>query len=261
MKHNLFTLDEVSSFLNNTKNALSGGATAIKIATQLVNVVSSKSSRGFATSVSGKIFALIKFLNISYPYDLEIALKTWNTNFLTLGFNIEAPEAWSEKVNNENVPDIFGKFYVSSNFLINLWSNLIVALSLVFGFLILYLFEWLSKKESLFKFRASYQNFLWAQNYSLYGDLVYYTIIEYESIHFDWSLSFISFIIGVVLLVCLFGSFYFHLRLIYRYQQARKNNDPEVLKNLVRRNEDSSVLFGDFKDDSFLSNLFFFGFS
>ena len=233
-------------------------------ATQASNVVSKGRGISLSAAISGKIFSQIKYMNISYSGELEVALLTWMTSFVSLGLTPDLPESIVEKIPDRPVPYVFEKYEVPSSFLINFWEDLGVVVFVIVVWLLLKGAECLmspkqgSKIGSLVrKFRVIVQNFLITAFYGVYGDLVMFSIIEYRTLVFGWNLSLLSFIISVVFLMIMFISFWYQMKLLVTYQKLKKQ-DQSLLEEFIKKHEGNQVLFKDFKDYSLAPQLFIF---
>ena len=247
------------------ENLGKGTQTAGSAAAQVVSALASGSPGGVMISVAGRIFSLIKYLNISRSNQLENALQNWKSNFIPIDFDFILPSKVEENVVYRPVPEIFAKRDTKSSFLINCWDT-VMFLCLI---LIIYLFLQLALKvtnqeNKVFRVLKSLiigvQNFLLTQLYALYGDIVFYVVLEFRSFKFEeWS-SDLSFSIAVVLIIVMFLSFAFHLSLLYNYQKAKlKAKNPAhklALRKYQKEHQGVRLLFGDFKDNSLIQQAF-----
>ena len=240
-------------------------------ATQATNLISKGRAISLSAAISGKIFSQIKYLNISYSGELEVALLTWLTSFVSLGLTPNMPESMIEEIPNRHVPYVFEKYDIPSSFLENFWENLGVIIFFTALWLLLKGAEHLispKKKPRIAsltrRVRVMVQNFLITVLYGVYGDLIMFSIIEYRTLVFGWNLSLISFIISVILLLIMFVSFWHQTKLLITYQKFKKqdqsapNNSPKLLEEFTKKHEGSQVLFKDFKDYSLAPQLFIF---
>jgi len=107
-----------------TTAAITSSQTAAKAATQAVNALTAGSPSGVSAAVGGKIFSNVKFLNISYSKELEEALGSWGSSFISLGLTPDMPGSVKDKIPEGSVPYVFEKREIPSSFLINFWENL-----------------------------------------------------------------------------------------------------------------------------------------
>jgi len=171
------------------------------------------------------------------------------------------PESTEDKIPERHVPYVFAKYNVPSSFLINFWENLGI---IVFVTVLWLLFKgmeltFVSKSKAwiiIRKTRVFIQNFLITALFGVYGDLVLYSLVEYRSFVFGWNLSLLSFLFSVILLIAMFASFWYQIRLLMNYQKIK--NQKEDLEKFTKANEGSQVLFKDMKDYSLAPQLFLF---
>ncbi len=248
-----------------------GTTAAAKGMTQAVSAVSSGGSAGATAAISGKVFSNIKFLNISYSSELENALETWNPNYLSVGVNGDMPGDMEKRFVNASVPYIFAKHQINSCFLVNFWEPLMVLVILVFLFLIVLLLDWLisywkKDKKSLqyriiTRVKVMILNFLIVQLYGMYGDVVFYALIEFQNQRLLPGLNLLSvFAIVIVSGAMIFG-FFLHINLLKRYQNVKRNfgGNAETKQQFdawIKDHAGIQVIFSDFKDYSLVHQSF-----
>ena len=256
------------------ESASKGTSAAAKGMTQVVSAVSSGSSTGATAAISGKVFSNIKYINISYSNELENALTTWNPNYFSLGFNTDMPDSLEKRFVNASVPYVFAKNHVNSCFLVNFWEPLMMLLILV-GFLVVILvLDWVvSQKKNLNKKSLGYKiilrakvmilNFLIVQLYGLYGDVVFYAFIDFQTTQPTAGLNLLSLFSILFLATAMLFGFFLHINLLKRYQNVKRHygGNPETkqhLENWLNDHEGIQVIFGDFKDSSLGCQSFLF---
>jgi len=238
---------------------------------QVVNVISKGSSISLSASIASKIFSQIKYFDISYSEELQVALLTWSSNFVSLGLTPNLPDSTLEEILSRYVPSVFEKYDVSSSFLINFWESLGVIIFaavswMVFkGLEILFISQQKAQFASLSRnIRVMAQNFLISTLYGCYGDIVLFSLIEYRSFVFGWNLSLLSFIFSIILWIAMFISFWYQVNLLLNYQRIKKqdqcssNESQKQLEKFAKANEGSQVLFKDFQDYSLTPQLYLF---
>jgi len=241
--------------------------------TQAVSAVSSGSSIGASAAISGKVFSNIKFINISYSNDLDNALATWKSNYFTLGFDIEIPRKLEKRFVNGSLPCVFAKHDVNSCFLINFWEPLVMLLLLILFFVVVLGLDWIIGKWKKDKKSLQYRiitrikvmilNFLIVQLYGMYGDIVFYGILEFRSTQVTAGINFFSCVVAVLLLVAMILGFFLHIHLLKRYQNVKRNfgqnqETKQYFNKFLADHEGIQVIFGDFKDQSLIHQSFLF---
>jgi len=247
---------------SSTSKTIESSQTASRAVTQVVNTLTSGSPSGVSTAFGGKIFSNVKFLNISYSLQLEDALASWGSDFISLGLTPDMPNSVQQQIPQEPVPYVFEKHDVPSSFLINFWESLGML------FLVLLIFgaakglEWVSSVMKIkcpppaviAAVRAFVQNFVFAQLYSVYGDILLFSILEFREPNFSTSWSRLSFFSALILLCLMLILLPVHLLLIRNYQKVKSNQ--EALSQFVDNNKGSFIIFNDFKDYSFTRQSF-----
>lgn len=235
-------------------------------------MLASGSSRGIASIIGSKIFLYIQFLNITYSDELEIALESYLASPITLGFSINFPNEEKALAKSGPVPYVFAKREVPATFLLNFWDDLMVVLivmGLLFTFWTFELLYWnIDQKDAFYHIlrtlRMFTQNFFLTQLYSIFGDVVLFSILEYRVLNFDNGLAGGGFAVSFIFWLILFGTLAYHVYLVIKYQRIRKAaiqiKSLQTLDEFVRSKKSISVLFGEFKDQSILQQLVLFFF-
>jgi len=171
------------------------------------------------------------------------------------------PLTLENKITSHPVPYMFEKYDIVSSFLINFWENILFLLILTLLYLVARLFECaLSKFFTPKVVRVMVQNFIFTQLYSFYGDILFYSTIEYRSLDMSEGLSGLSFFASCILLIIMFLCFLSHFRLLKKYQQiklqAQNSGDMSSLDKFIESKNGLDVLFRDFKDKSLIYQSF-----
>jgi len=239
-------------------------------ATQASSVASRGSSISLSAAVSGRIFSQIKYLNISYSGELQVALETWLPSFVSLGLTPDMPDGMISKIPNHHVPYVFEKYDVPSSFLRNFWESLGIVIFAAVLWMLFHGIELILDPQGrpkmasfIRKARIVIQNFLFIALYGVYGDLVMFSIVEYRTFAFGWNLSLLSFIVSILMLIAMFLSFWYQTKLLINYQKIKKQDQQtspnnKALEKFMKKHEGSQVIFKDFKDYSIAPQLFLF---
>jgi len=245
-----------------TSKTIESSQTASRAVTQVVNALTAGGSSGVSTAFGGKIFSNVKFLNISYSLQLEDALASWGSDFISLGLTPDMPNSVQQQIPEEPVPYVFEKRDVPSSFLRNFWASLGMLFFVLMIFAVAKSLEWFSRSRKipylshaiLGGVRAYIQNFAFAQLYSVYGDILLFSILEFREPNFSTSWSRFSFFGALFLLCLMFVLLPLHIFLIRNYQKFKSN--PEALSQFVDNHKGNFVAFNDFKDCSFVRQSF-----
>ena len=225
---------------------------AVSASAKLIN---SASALGFSFGISGRIFMNIKYLNISYSHDLEVALETWQSSYLSLGLNFELPQSLKGKIETKNLPDVFQKRRLGSSFLENSWPNTILLLSLFVIFLIFKLIAITTHMGRITQpLRHAFENFMLSQIYDMLGDVLLYAVLEYQTFSFHPNLTLLSIFLCILFTILILGCLTFYCQTLKKCRGLLKKikQQPDQKERLQSQFEKdhagSRVLFEDFKD-------------
>ncbi len=184
------------------------------------------------------------------------------------------PAKMERRFVNASVPYVFKKHGVNSCFLINFWEPLVMLLILILFLVVVLGLDWvivgkcMKKKNSLqsriiTRVKVMVLNFLIVQLYGMYGDIVFYGVIEFRTTQVKAGINFLSSAAVVILLVAMILGFFLHWNLLKRYQNIKRNFGAETetkqyLDRFLADNEGIQVIFGDFKDQSLIHQSFLF---
>jgi len=258
-------------YTNTTGEILGAAQAGTKAASQVANLLSSGSPAGISAGVSGKIFSNIKYLNITYSDELEQALLTWDKDLISLGFELDLPGKVDGMLKDEPLPYNFEKYEVRSSFLANNWQNILMLLVIIGIYVLARGIQWFAKSQNVKYFnvfraiRIMIQNFLLTQLYGVYGDLIFFCVLDWRSVDKNISLSDISLTISCFMMIVLIVNLVLHYKLLKKYQRVRlkaleTNNDDE-LEDFKKDHEGNQVLFRDFKDQNLNQQMFLFYFT
>ena len=79
-----------------------------------------------------KMLPYIRYMEIDYPYKLELLLDSSNSTLVSFSFGIEVPHSVSDKFTKVPLPGKFDKYQLHSSFVVNYWQNL-TSFAIVFG--------------------------------------------------------------------------------------------------------------------------------
>lgn len=255
-----------------TDEVINGIQMAVNIATKVAVALSPGSSIGITITVAGKIFSNIKYLNISYSQELNKALQTWTSDFLSLGFTIDFPDSIERHIPEASVPYVFEKYEVPASFLLNLYQQLVIFLSITGFFIVMKGLEQLllkfNKKSIVYSgvktVRISSQNFLLTGMYGVCGDIVLYSTLEYRSLRIADGIGSVSLVLSGLLLFLTVICFFLHIRLLFKSQRIKNQvfkddaQKEQAIEDFNKQNEGIEVLFGDFKNETIHQPAFLF---
>ena len=249
-----------SSSQNNVENAVGGMQVGAMAVTQVVTTLSSSSPGGIMIGVAGRIFFLVKFLNISRSREFEHALETWKSNFVPIDFNFIMPAKMEENIELRPLPEIFEKRGTPSSFLVNSWDNIVMLITLVLILISLRLLrKFISKGTKILgiikSLNVGVQNYLLTQLYAMYGDVIFYIILDLRALKLGHWSSVLSFPLTLIFLIIIIASFTLHFNILYNYQKIKKEaksaKNNEALLRYKEENKGFGLLFQEFNDEAF----------
>jgi len=224
---------------------------------KVYNALTKGGSSGFSAAVAGKIFSNIKYLDIGYSLELQEALKSWQSSFISTGLNLDPPQSLQENIPELGVPPAFEKYDVSSDFLINFWEGTVFLLIVIALFAVLRALEYCTNASKYIRSaRFMIQNLLYSQFYGMCGDIVLLSVLDYRSQDLENGFSSFGLILSATLLiitVIVLGSQFY---LLIRYQRLKNNQNAS--QKLLKESQGSLITFEDFKGTSLWKQSFLF---
>jgi len=273
-----FYLSENSTCLNSATalaNAKKATDTVVSVGIMLMNLASQGSQFSLSIAIMAKMFQYIKYLDINYPEGLVQVLKTWNSDFFSLNISPDPPSS----LDNENIykepPEVFEKYGVDPSFLLNYWQTFTFLL-IIFGCSLIIMGAEVTIKDRnklkclhkyIHKARMTLMNTSLIIFYNSFGDILFYSLIEYRSSKPHFNVSKISLIISILLFLLNSGIFFSHYKVLRTLQRNKRRRVIDISQeqssgtpNNNNSNETLELFYGDYKDDSFLKQgyLLFF---
>ena len=106
------------------------------------------------------------------------------------------------------------------------------------------------------------QNYLLAQFYDSYGDIMIFAGLEFRTASWTSTLSVLSFFVAIIYILLGAVMLYVHVKLLKRYQELKRegniddNKSYHKLEQFKTRHKGFKTLFSDFKDVSFAHQAF-----
>lgn len=200
---------------------------------------------------------------MTYPAELQLVNYAWSSHFLPLGFKFEMPIRSQEDFNLDPIPEEFSRYSLVSSFLINFWAELMICSGITVIWMFIKLFEccFYSKTFSTVRYRATLkirsivQNLLLTQLYIVYGDLLFFAVLEYRSLTSLQGLTGLSVLFSAFLLLGMTIGFLLHFLLAGKFSDVHKmiaqnlEGSEQELEKFLYDNQGNKVLFHDFKPD------------
>ena len=237
-------------------------------------------SLSFTMIALSRMIFYIEFFNLNYSDKLTYLLQTQQSNILSFNFNINPPDALTQRSMYNDTPPKFEEYQVYGSFLYNYWNQLLFILLLGLIIIFLRIIEWSANKLKLSAstksksqgIRLFEQNLLFICFYSGFGDIVFFSALEFRSSKYEINSSLLSFIMGILLLVAELIIFVIHIRIIKQYQRIKSvqsdvtsrlqttrtenSNNSEAMNKFMKQNQGLQVLFQDYKDDTLFQHGF-----
>ena len=219
--------------------------------------VSAAFSNGPMAIFTGLLFKLIgyiKYLDITYPNNLEQAFQKWQSDIIPSVFP-EMSQKTKNKLEAKSISAVYLERKVAPAFLENFWFSMLNLLVSFFSLgcvslAVVYCKQKEKKNaELILKYlQTGLSNFIIVQLYYHCGDILLFFILETRSIDFGSALSALSFCISIVFLSIAICTLTLHSFILFRY--TKKTSD---FKAKYSRFE---ILYEAFKGSSFLSSSY-----
>jgi len=239
-------------------------ASTVGSASDAGGMVGSFLSPGDPTSMSvgaiAKMLQYIKYMNVNFPAKVQVAFASQESD---TGMNADVKRGLSKIFYYRQLPDKFGLYKAHSSFVVNLWQSLLILFA-IYGVTVLLLFiSKITKKDS--KVNSLTMKILPALKWNVflvvfcgsYGDIVFFSALEFKSLNIDNFASFLSFILcfainGLAL--------YIFAKIILVNLMRKKNLKTQTLNNRQDNTqtylEEYKAFFECYKDKSFDQQLF-----
>jgi len=216
---------------------------------------------GVSAGALTRIIQYSKFLNISFPEKLVLMFKAYNPASGVVSLIPKMSNEQKSRFRDEPIPYNFMAYGVHSCFVVNFWNFmlfLLILFAVCAGCLIM---EKLLKEVGIWirKVRVILQNFWIVQLYNSSGDIILFSIVQFENNSWNSSSeSTLNFLIAILFLLVVIIVLAFHLRTLLEYQKMRKKSSD--LKAFEKNYECQQIFFGSFANSTINHQLFLFYF-
>lgn len=245
-------------------NILEGSSGFIRGVIGAFSLIVPGDASAIAFGMLAKMIQYIRYIQIHNSIRLEGMFRIRKTSSGSLAFLPKMTDSMRDDFENKDaLPEIFAKYDLYPSFLVNYWDSFISLIIVWFLFTALYLgSQTLEKKKKnsaitniVRKARTTTQNFFLTSFYSSFGDVVFFALIEFQTIHFKTFLSIFSLFVAILFLILGLSVLAMHFRLVKEHQgivqrHRSAGNDREELTNFEKKNEGMQVLFLNFKERS-----------
>jgi len=206
------------------------------------------------TGLLFKLIGYIKYLDMTYPNNLEQALQNWQSDIIPSVFP-EMSQKTKNKLKAKPIPAVYLKRKVAPPFLENFWFSMLnlaasfFSLGCILLALVYYKRKGKKNGELILKYLLTgLVNFIIVQLYYHCGDILLFFILETRSIDFGSALSIISFCISILFLSIAICALAFHSFILLRY--TKRTSGFEEKYSCFK------ILYEAFKDSSFLPSSY-----
>jgi len=216
-----------------------------------------------------KLMQYIKFLKINYPPKLYSFLKAQKTMAGGLAFVPEISDEVKNKFSKHQLPKLFEVHKVHSSFLVGFWQPMISMLIILGGIIVLTFLEYsLKKYPKVYIILESVSvivkwNFMITMFCSNYGDIAFYTSMEFRTIQIDSFFSALSFFVCLLVNTIAFFVILFIVKLNMQIKISSKQNSSTSNGKIQKEDpkekyKQYKVLFQEFNDKILFQQVFTF---
>jgi len=226
-------------------------------------------SWGITVIIMARMLQYTRFVAASYSTEEISNIFYWQLDFIRLNTHIEIPDFITSKIMDWSSLDYFSYYDLHKTFLLNFWQIFIalflgICLFIPARLLDLFLSRQYTNKNFLkiLKFpRLLAQNFIIFVLFSSYGDVLFFSIIQFRSLSLSSTIQVLSFLLSLTLLLLIHIILFFLLRFLWRFFKTKsqiktKSNKKQPDQILSQLYPDIQILFHDFKDKQFFHQAF-----
>jgi len=216
----------------------------------------------------------MKFLDVNYSLKLYVMFKTQKITSTGLHLIPAMGQSAQKNVPDRSLPDKFELNGLDSSFLVNFWQAFVTLLILFFVILVASAVEfYLEGYQKAFEIAQKINSFLkWnillTVFCSNYGDLAFYTTVEFSTFEFDAAVPVLSFIICLSVNTLGFFIVVFMMKAIARFRVQKHQHNLALTITTGRRNRQQpvedfrkqflrcSMVHKDFKEDTWWQQIY-----
>ena len=236
----------------------------------MINTIIATSSPAFIMGAGlMKILEYMRYMDITHSAHLELLFVSFKPSLGIIHTNtLKMTKEMKDSFNNGSPIEVFGRYNILPSFLVSFWDGLVSLLILSSCVGILWILnkaviemQGSSHLRFVMKFvKIAAQNYLLAQFYNNYGDIVLYTLLELRALNVYSISTTISFLTAVCFVII--SSFYIlkHIRILMGWQKQQEMTSASQISSELKLFKDkhasSQVLFADFKHYSIIQQGF-----
>jgi len=263
--------DELQRQVNQTAEIIESGNTAASAGLTALKIVSPTNPSSTTSTSIKQMLEYLRYLDIKQSEKLK---RLFNVSSPDPSDFIPDPEVLQKlkaELPDRPLPSVFMKYELHSSFLVNFGDKIILLLILSTALLVVSLLNWACRwlrnmkiiRSLVKRTKFILQNFLIGKFYESFGQIIFYSGLEFQSFSSDSSYSVLSLAIAITCLTVGFAVLGINYWLISRYQGIKTSGQDhqEVQKKLNEFEEKYKglgLLFEDFKDSTFHQQAFMF---
>lgn len=240
------------------------------VVTKIASIISPSNPTYITTGLLYQMLSYIRYMNITRSGRLEVFWAEQEPRADGIFPNAGFANRLKDHFENTELPYMFTKYDVQSNFIANYADSLFLLLIYSGVAFVLYLLIWLlrvvrniPKIRGFMKFaKIILLNYFIGQIYMRSGEIVFYAAVSFRFVALNEGNKTLSFLAA---LCCLCGGiflFLIHWYLLHQYhkQSGVNNHTKGKIKNekFIKENQGTQILYGSFKDESKISQGFLF---
>ena len=176
-----------------------------------------------------KLIQCIRFIAMPYPSNLIDAFQTWGTGI----FDFSLPDSITNQLFAYDINMVFVEYGVTATFMGNFWdSMLLMVIAMVCWILCRLLLLCLEPPSFIWRMvnciRSGCINFLVVQLYSGFGDIIFFTVLEMQSLQLTSAWSGISFGVSVLFVVLSVGLIAVHCIFLVKHYRLKSTRTSGV---------------------------------
>ena len=172
----------------------------------------------------------------------------------------DMPDSVKEDITSRRTPYAFDRYGVASSFILNFWKKMML-LIIIFAVVVLTAviefaattWQWKFLPPMIFALARQFpQSYLLSELYSMLGDVVLYSTLQYRTLQFRSKSEWADFFVSILFLLAVFSMPFWHFRFIMKYRKAKETahfrKNKSVLTFFQESNMGFKLFFDDFKD-------------
>jgi len=212
-----------------------------------------------------KLSQHVRYLEVNQPMRLEALSRSSSRSIITLKFIPDMPEFLKSRFELRNIPYIFSRIGLHSNFIVNYWPSLMTLFIGIVLALGLWSVDFFYKTETSSLFKSLQTLFKWNFCFVLIAinvdDIIIFSYIDFISMKLDNSKATLSLFVILCMIILIFVTMILAGVFVYKFQKARKEILPSKNFDLYEKFlvdwRSWQVLYRGYLEESFLKQSFY----